>query len=80
MFKIFGILVANRVGVKGDLITLLWSPNFQFFTIFFKVAQKGENYFIKLTRAGETFRGVKSILGKNRLSDSSHFPSLSFLN
>ena len=64
MFKIFGILVANRVGVKGDVITLLWSPNFQFFSIFFSLAHGEKNDCIKLTRARDNCRVVKSISKK----------------
>ena len=78
MFKIFGILVANRVGAKGIQSSYFGAPFFQFFTIFFRLAHGGENNFIKLTRAGDSFKVVKNILGKSRLSDSSHSPFFLF--
>ena len=63
----FGILVANRVGVKGDLTSLLWSPNFQFFSILFSFAHGLKNDCIKLTRARDNCRVVKSTSEKNWL-------------
>ena len=61
MFEKCGILVANRVGAKGIQSPYVTPPFFQFFVIFFRLAQGGKNYCIKLTRAGDNFRVVKSI-------------------